>query len=76
MKSQDEAKTIIANAHQEAEEIRVQVVEEARQIKEKSRSEGYATGLKTAQQEIEADRLLALQQNQEILEEAVKPSWK
>lgn len=69
-KVRDEAKTIIANAHQEAEEIRVQVVEEARQIKEKSQSEGYATGLKTAQQEIEADRLLAWQQNQEILEEA------
>lgn len=69
-KVRDEAKTIIANSHQEAEEIRVQVYEEAKQIREMSRSEGYESGLKTAQQEIEADRLLALQQNQQILEEA------
>ncbi|MEN6348088.1 MAG: FliH/SctL family protein [Syntrophomonas sp.] len=69
-KVRDEAKTIIANAHQEAEEVREQVYEEAKEIREKSQAEGYGQGLKKAQQEIEADRLLALQQNQEILEEA------
>ncbi|MDD3023429.1 MAG: FliH/SctL family protein [Syntrophomonadaceae bacterium] len=69
-KVRDEAKTIIANAHEEAEVLREKMFEEATQIREKSQNEGYENGLKTAQQEIEADRLLAIQQNQELLEEA------
>lgn len=69
-KVRDEAKTIISNAHEEADVVREKVYEEAAQIRENSRNEGYEYGLKAAQQEIEADRLLAIQQNQELLEEA------
>lgn len=69
-KVRDEAKTIISNAHEEAEVVREKVYEEATQIRETSHKEGYENGLKNAQEEIEADRMLAIEQSQKLLEEA------
>lgn len=69
-KVRDEAKTIISNAHEEAEVVREKVYEEAAKIRETSHKEGYENGLKNAQEEIEADRMLAIEQSQKLLEEA------
>lgn len=69
-KVRDEAKTIISNAHEEAEVVREKVYEEAAKIRETSHKEGYDHGLKNAQEEIEADRMLAIEQSQKLLEEA------
>ncbi len=69
-KARNEAKSIISDAHEEAEVIRAQVQEDAQQIQEQAGSEGYNDGLKRAQAEIEADRQMAIEQSQSLIEEA------
>ncbi len=65
-----EAMDIINSAQEDADYIRNQVLEESKGIREKANSQGYADGLKKAQQDIEADRQMAIDQSQQILEEA------
>ncbi|MGI5920212.1 MAG: FliH/SctL family protein [Syntrophomonadaceae bacterium] len=69
-KAREEARTIIDDAKKEAAAIRTQASEEAGQMRTRAEEEGYEQGLKRAQQEIEADRQLALQQSQQIIEQA------
>ncbi|MDD3023969.1 MAG: FliH/SctL family protein, partial [Syntrophomonadaceae bacterium] len=69
-KARNEAKNIINDAREEAEVIRAQVQEEAQRIQEQAGSEGYSDGLKKAQAEIEADRQMAIEQSQSLIEEA------
>ncbi|MDD4803376.1 MAG: FliH/SctL family protein [Syntrophomonas sp.] len=69
-KARNEAQNIIGDAQEEAEVIRAQVQEEAEQIREKVRNDGYNDGLKRAQLEIEADRQMAIEQSQSLIEEA------
>ena len=69
-KARVEARLIIQNAQEEADVIRNQVYEEAKTMRESAVREGYEAGLKQAQEEMEAERLAALQQKEEILEEA------
>lgn len=69
-KARDEARDIISNARAEAEVVRLQASEEIVQSRQKAEKEAYAEGLKRAHEEIEADRQLAMQQGQAILEEA------
>ncbi|MEN6462082.1 MAG: FliH/SctL family protein [Syntrophomonas sp.] len=69
-KARDEAKTIIGNAQEEADAIRTQVFEESKIMRSKAEQEGFQQGLKQAQQEIEADRQLALEQSRQIVEQA------
>lgn len=69
-KARTEAKGIIQDAQEEAEYIRSQAEGESVKIKGDARSKGYAEGLKKAQQDIEADRQMAIDQSRQILEEA------
>lgn len=69
-KARDESRDIISNAREEAEVIKIQAAEEAAQIKQQTQKEAYEEGLRRAHEEIEADRQMAIQQRQEILEEA------
>lgn len=71
-KARDDAKSIIANAKEEAEAIIAQAKEEGNSIRKSAEEEGYQQGLKKAQEEIEADRQLALEQSRQIIEEARK----
>lgn len=71
-KAQSEAREIIVTAQEEADVIRSQVYEEAKLIREQARQDGYEEGLRTAHEEMEEDRRLALEQNQLIIEEARK----
>jgi len=69
-KARDEARAIIANAQEEADLIRSQAETEAMELKASNQKKGYEEGLKKAEEDIEADRLAAFQQSQELLEEA------
>lgn len=69
-KARDEARAIIADAQEEADLIRSQSESEAAELKEANQKQGYAEGLRKAEEDIEADRLAAFQQSQELLEEA------
>jgi flagellar biosynthesis/type III secretory pathway protein FliH len=71
-KARNEANNIISEAQEEAQVIRAQVQEEAQQILEQAGNEGYSDGLKRAQAEIEADRQMAIEQSQSLIEEARK----
>lgn len=66
----EEARNILASAQEEAENLKLQVQEESEEIKQKAHKEGYESGLKRANEEIEADRQLAIQQSKEMVEEA------
>ncbi|MGE5392101.1 MAG: FliH/SctL family protein [Deltaproteobacteria bacterium] len=69
-KARDEARAIIANAQEQADLIRSQSETEAAELKASNQKQGYEEGLKKAEEDIEADRLAAFQQSQELLEEA------
>jgi len=69
-KARDEARAIIANAQEEADLIRSQAETEAVELRTSNQKKGYEEGLKKAEEDIEADRLAAFQQSQELLEEA------
>lgn len=69
-KARDEARSIIAAAQDEAEVMRTQAFNEAKELRSTNERRGYEEGLKKAQEDIEADRLAAFQQSQELLEEA------
>jgi len=69
-RARNEANNIISEAQEEADVIKVQVLEEAEKIREQAGIEGYNEGLKKAQAEIEADRQLAMEQSQRLIEEA------
>lgn len=69
-KARDEARAIIANAQEEADLIRSQAETEAVELRTSNQKQGYEEGLKKAEEDIEADRLAAFQQSQELLEEA------
>lgn len=69
-KARIEANGIIKDAQDEAEYMRSQVLAEAAQVKEDALNQGYEEGLKNAQQDIETDRQMALDQSRQILEEA------
>ena len=69
-KARTEALGIINSAQEDADYIRNQVLEESKSMREKANNQGYADGLKRAQTDIEADRQMALDQSQQIIEEA------
>jgi len=69
-KARDEARAIIANAQEEADLIRSQAETEPGELRTSNQKKGYEEGLKKAEEDIEADRLAAFQQSQELLEEA------
>jgi len=69
-KARNEAKMIIGNAQDEVDLLRTQVAEESEQIRAQAGMEGYNDGLKRAQAEIEADRQMAMEQSQQLIEEA------
>lgn len=69
-KARNDARNLITDAQDEASVIRTQVYEEADTIRNQAQQEGYREGLKKAQQEIETDRLAALEQSRTIMEEA------
>jgi len=69
-KARNEAKMIIGNAQDEVDILRTQAAEEAEQIRAHAGMEGYNDGLKRAQAEIEADRQMAMEQSQHLIEEA------
>lgn len=64
------ADTLLEDAKREAEEIRQQAIESAKQeisvLKEEARSEGYARGVKQAEGELETQRLLLLQKEADL----------
>ena len=66
----EEASNILFSAQEEAENLKLQVQQEAEEIKQEAFKEGYENGLKKANEEIEADRQLAIQQSKEMIEEA------
>lgn len=66
----EEARNILTTAQEEADNLKAQVQQEAEEIKQKAHTEGYETGLRRANEEIEADRQLAIQQSKEMIEEA------
>ncbi|CFX64892.1 Flagellar assembly protein FliH/Type III secretion system HrpE [Syntrophomonas zehnderi OL-4] len=68
-KARAEARNIISTAQEEADHVRAQVFEESKAIREESAKQGYAEGLKRAQEEIEADRQMAMEQAQIIVED-------
>lgn len=69
-KARVEARDIINSAQEDADYIRSQVLEESKTIREKANNQGYADGLKKSQQDIEADRQMAMDQSKQILEGA------
>jgi len=69
-KARTEANGIIQDAKEEAEYIRSQTMEESVRIKEDALNQGYGEGLRKAQQDIEADRQMAMDQSRQIVEEA------
>jgi flagellar assembly protein FliH len=69
-KARSDAKTIISDAQEEAAVIRAGVYEEAGHMRQQAQEEGYRAGLKKASEEIETDRMAALEQSQVIIEEA------
>lgn len=69
-KARTEAKSIINNAQDDADYIRSQVLEECKSLRESAASQGYADGLRKAQNDIEADRQMAMDQSKQIVEEA------
>lgn len=69
-KARNEAQSIISNAQEEVDFMRAQVMEEAKETREQAGIEGYTDGLKRAQAEIEADRQMAMEQSQQLVEEA------
>lgn len=69
-KARREARAIIADAQEDAEMTRDQALREAEGIKTSAYKEGYAKGLRDAQLESEADRQMAIEQCQQMLEEA------
>lgn len=68
-KARAEARNIISNAQEEADHVRAQVFEESKSMREEATKQGYAEGLKRAQEEIEADRQMALEQARIIVED-------
>lgn len=71
-KARTEAQGIIKDAQEEADYVRSQVMEESKAIRDKALQQAYAEGLKKAQNDIEADRQMAMDQSKQILEEAFR----
>lgn len=71
-KARLEANSIITAAHHEAEEIKTSSHEEARLLLEENRKSGYEEGQVQARDEIEADRLMALEECRKLVDEACK----
>lgn len=69
-RAKEEAREIMLNAQEEADVVRSDAYSEAKTLREEAIASGYEEGLKKAQEEIEADRQWAIEQNDILLEEA------
>lgn len=69
-KAAQDARSILEDAREDAEVLRAETQKEAEEIRLQAQKEGYEKGLRDAQKEIEADRQMAMEQCQQILEEA------
>ncbi|MEQ8173506.1 MAG: FliH/SctL family protein [Syntrophomonadaceae bacterium] len=69
-KAAQDARSILEDAQEDAEVLKTQAQKEAEEIRIQAQKEGYENGLREAHQEIEADRQMAMEQCQQILEEA------
>lgn len=69
-KARTEAREILETAEDEADLIRTRVRDETINIREKAFQEGYEEGIRAAREAMEAERLQASQQSQQLLEEA------
>ena len=69
-KAKQEARSIIEKAQNEADEKLGAALQEKEKVLEEAKNSGYEQGLKSAQQDIEADRQLAMEQCENILAEA------
>lgn len=69
-RAREEARNIVLDAREEAEVALAAAKLEAANIRAQAQKEGFEQGLRDAQKESEADRQAALEQCQEILEEA------
>ncbi|HEX3011050.1 MAG TPA: FliH/SctL family protein [Syntrophomonadaceae bacterium] len=69
-KARTDAKNLINDAQEEASAARAQAQEEAGELRRQAQEEGYREGLEKARQEIEAERITALEQSQALIQEA------
>lgn len=69
-KARDEARTIINSAHEEADLIKIQVYEEAGQIRKEAEAKGYNEGIERAEQEMAELKQRSREESNQIIAEA------
>lgn len=69
-RAKDEARVVINQAQEEAEVILQQARQEAEQVQRETRDQAYRDGLRQANEAIEADRQMAMEQSRQMVEEA------
>ncbi len=74
-KARDEAREVLSRAEDEAGVVRQQAAREAEKLLKNTKEQAYRDGLRQANEAIEADRQMAMEQSRRIMEEAERNKY-